>query len=304
MDMAKTVGSSITSIAVTGGTGFVGQAVITQLSQAGYPRIVAIARHAPAKQVRGDGVRFAAADLTNSSQACRALEGCTAVIHLVGIIRPTLRQSFYGAHVTATENVVYAMRQNGIKRLIHMSALGTRAAAISSYHRSKWLAEQIVSKSGLDFTIIRPSLILGDHGEFTQMLDAWSQGSAAPYLFMPYFGRGILGKRGTRLAPVRVEDVAKLFQWCLDRPVAIGKLYELAGPREFTWPDFIRLYAKTRYGRNRPALGIPTWLGKLLGRFPGSPFTTDQVIMAGEDNIASGQQLKADMPDFFTRDTL
>jgi NADH dehydrogenase len=304
MEMPEIQNPANVKIAITGGTGFVGQAVSKQLLDAGYRQVLVIARHVPPKSEEAGGLTSASADLTISGDACRVLTDCCAVIHLIGMIRPTRLQSFYKAHVTATENIVYAMRQNGIKRLIHMSALGTRDGARSNYHRSKWFAEQIVMKSGLDFTIIRPSLILGDRGEFTQMLDAWSQGIALPYLFMPYFGGGVFGKKASLIAPVRVDDVAKLFQWCLDRPVSIGKIYELSGPRKFIWPDFLRLYAKTRHGRNRPALGIPVWLGKLLGRLPGLPFTTDQVIMAGEDNIASDQQLKADMPDFFTREAL
>ncbi|MGC8559372.1 MAG: NAD(P)H-binding protein [Phycisphaerae bacterium] len=304
MEMPKSENMHIGRIAITGGNGFVGRAVVAQLLDAGYRQIVVISRHASANAAHTDGVRFVAGDLTISSDACRALAGCDAVVHLVGIIRPTSRQSFYDAHVAATENTVFAMRENGIKRLLHMSALGTRISAVSSYHRTKWTAEQVVVKSGLDYTIIRPSLILGNHGEFTLMLDAWSEGIAPPYLFMPYFGRGIFGKRAALISPVRVEDVAKLFQWCLDRPVSIGKIYELSGPREFTWPDFLRLYAKTRHGRNRRTLGIPIWLGKILGRLPGLPFTTDQVIMAGEDSTANGEELKADMPDFFTREAL
>ena len=304
MEIPKNENIDTGRIAITGGNGFVGRAVVTQLLDAGYRQIVVIARHASADVAHIDGVSFVAGDLTISSDACRALAGCDAVVHLVGIIRPTSRQSFYDAHVAATENTVFAMRENGIKRLLHMSALGTRISAVSNYHQTKWTAEQIVVKSGLEYTIIRPSLILGDQGEFTQMLDVWSQGIAPPYLFMPYFGRGALGIGRTRIAPVRVEDVATLFQWCLDRPVSIGKIYELAGPREFTWPEFLRLYAKVRHGKVRRALGIPIWLGKILGRFPGMPFTTDQVIMAGEDNIANGEPLKADMPDFFTRDVL
>ncbi len=304
MEMPKNENMDMGRIAITGGNGFVGQAVVTQLLDAGYRQIVVIARHASSDVAHIDGVSFVAGDLTISSDACRALAGCDAVVHLVGIIRPTSRQSFYDAHVATTENTVFAMRENGIKRLLHMSALGTRMSAVSSYHQTKWTAEQIVVKSGLDYTIIRPSLILGDQGEFTQMLDAWSQGITPPYLFMPYFGQGTLGIGRTRIAPVRVEDVAKLFQWCLDRPVSIRKIYELTGPREFTWPEFLRLYAKVRHGKVRRALGIPIWLGKILGRFPGLPFTTDQVIMAGEDNIANGEPLKVDMPDFFTRDVL
>lgn len=302
MQSSFTATDANTKIAVTGATGFVGKAVVKQLLDVGYRQVVAIARHSPVAPLWGNGVIFQPADMSNSGDACRALEGCQIVVNLVGIIRPTPRQSFQRAHVTVTENVVYAMRQHGIKRLIHMSALGTRAMAASNYHRTKWTAEQIIFKSQLDATIIRPGLIVGEGGEFTQMLDGWSRGSVAPYFFMPYFGCGLLGQTSARIAPVRVEDVAKLFQWCIDRPVAIGKIYELSGPRVFTWPEFLRLYALTHYGRQRAVAGIPSWLGKIAAQMPTLPFTSDQVTMAVEDNVARIDQLKSDMPEFFTRD--
>ncbi len=297
-----TAADESTTVAVTGATGFVGRAVVHQLLAAGYRHVVAIARKAPAPALAADGVIFRAADLGNSTDACTALADCHMVIHLIGIIRPTARQSFQKAHVTVTENTIFAMRKLGIRRLVHMSALGTRAGTASTYHQTKWAAEQRILQSDLDATIIRPGLIIGEGGEFTQMLDAWSRGSIPPFLFMPYFGRGLLGQTGANIAPVRVEDVARLFQWCLDRPVSIGKIYELSGPRQFTWPEFLRLYAVTHHGRRRIAQGIPGWLGKILGHLPGLPFTTDQVVMAMENSTTDDANLKTDMPDFFSRD--
>ena len=114
MEIPKNENIDTGRIAITGGNGFVGRAVVTQLLDAGYRQIVVIARHASADVAHIDGVSFVAGDLTISSDACRALAGCDAVVHLVGIIRPTSRQSFYDAHVAATENTVFAMRENGI----------------------------------------------------------------------------------------------------------------------------------------------------------------------------------------------
>src|ERR1700722_10557962 len=105
----------------------------------------------------------------------RAVAGCRAVIHLVGIIRENPRQgiTFARMHVSATRALVTAAKRAGIKRFLHMSALGTRAGAPSTYHQTKWEAEQIVRSSGLDWTIFRPSLIHGPTGELMKMEAAW-----------------------------------------------------------------------------------------------------------------------------------
>ncbi len=288
-------------IAVTGGTGFVGQRVVRQLLATGYSKVTAIGRHPPEKLADTPGLAICGADLTDPNQVQRALAGCSAVIHLVGIIRPTSQQTFYQAHVATTQNLITAMPGLGIKRLVHMSAMGTRSGAVSAYHQTKWQAEAAVAASGLDYTIIRPSLILGEGGEFAKMLDGWARGRAPPFLFMPYFGRGAAGQKSSQIAPVSVDDVAKLFVLCLAVDASVGKTYELSGPRVFNWPEFLRCYALAKHSRKRRAIGIPAWWGKILGRLPGMPFTRDQVIMAVENDVGDGKGLLSDFPDFRTR---
>src|SRR4029079_943824 len=121
-----------------------------------------------------------------------------AVIHLVGIImeRRHKRVTFERIHFEGTHSIVDAAQRNGIRRYLHMSALGTRHDAVSTYHRTKYAAEEYVRASGLDWTIFRPSLIHGPRGEFIQMEAAWARYKAPPFLFMPYFGRGFFGRGG------------------------------------------------------------------------------------------------------------
>src|SRR5262249_16035873 len=92
-----------------------------------------------------------------------------AVIHLVGIIGEVGESTFENVHVRGTGNVVACAREAGVKRFIHMSALGTRPNAVSRYHRTKWEAEEIVRRSGLEFTIFRPSLIFGPRDMFVNL---------------------------------------------------------------------------------------------------------------------------------------
>ena len=87
------------------------------------------------------------------------LNGVDAVVHLVGIISEVGQNTFENVHTRGTENIVAVARAAGMKRFIHMSALGTRPNAASRYHQSKWAAEEIVRQSGLAWTIFRPSII-------------------------------------------------------------------------------------------------------------------------------------------------
>src|SRR5207237_1119041 len=94
-----------------------------------------------------------------------------AVIHLVGIISKVGRNTFENVHTQGTQNIVTSAREAGIKRFVHMSALGSRANAVSRYHQSKWAAEEAVRRSGLDYTIFRPSIIYGPKDHFVNLFD-------------------------------------------------------------------------------------------------------------------------------------
>jgi NADH dehydrogenase len=179
-----------------------------------------------------------------------------------------------------------------------MSALGVRPNAVSRYHRTKYAAEQYVRASGLDWTIIRPSLIHGPGGEFMQMEANWARGTAPPFLFMPYFGKGAFGRGGAgKLQPVYVKDVARAFVQALASPKTIGEVYPLGGPDQLTWPELHRISAEAIIGRKRAVIPMPVWKAKLLTRIvppPLLPFNHDQVIMSQEDNTCDLSKFRAD----------
>jgi NADH dehydrogenase len=190
--------------------------------------------------------------------------------------------------VEGTQAVLDAARRTGVRRFIHMSALGTRPDAPSRYHQTKFQAEQAVRQSGLDWTIFRPSLIHGPTGEFMQMELAWVAGRAPPFLFMPYFGPGLFGRGAeTEIQPVLVEDVARAFVDALDRPQTIGQVYPLGGSERITWASMHRTVARAVRGRARLVLPIPAWWALLLTRLvpaPLLPFNRDQVVMSQQPN--------------------
>jgi NADH dehydrogenase len=243
--------------------------------------------------------------LFNPDAIDRAMMSCDVAIHLVGIIMESPRQglTFDRIHVEGTRNIVEAAKRAGVRRFIHMSALGTRRHALSRYHRTKWLAEEIVRESGLDFTIIRPSLIHGEHGEFMRLSAQWARKRApAPIFFMPfmpYFGAGLFGTGGAgQLQPVFVEDVARAFVECIDNPKAVGKTYAIGGADVVSWRELHETISRAVVGKKRWIMPIPVWVAKVqaaigLGGLLG--FNRDQVIMSQEDNICDNSEIASDL---------
>jgi len=276
-------------IFVTGGSGFVGGAVVEELVSRGYG-INALVNQKELS-VAGD-VRSFKGGLFDPSALDAAMRDCAAVIHLVGIIMedPVRGVTFEKIHFQGTQAIVDAAVRGNVKRYIQMSAVGTRANALSNYHKTKWKAEEYVRKSGLDWTIIRPSMIHGPRGKFVKMEIKWARKQAPPFLFMPYFGRGLLGLGGsTMLQPVYVKDVARAFVDAIGNPKTVGKTYNLGGSQQLTWPQMHRAFAIAYTGKIRLAAPIPAWWANFLTHIvPGKllPFNRDQVIMSQEDNTA------------------
>jgi uncharacterized protein YbjT (DUF2867 family) len=274
---------------VTGGSGFVGSAVIAELLARGHD-VTALVNRRPLQA--SDRITPVRGELSDPASLDRATANADAVIHLVGIImeRPRQGVTFERVHVQGTRAVVDAAKRAGIKRYVHMSALGSRPNAVSQYHRTKHQAEEYVRASGLDYTILRPSMIHGPAGDFMQMEAKWARKQSLPFLFMPYFGAGPLGTGGAgNLQPVYVNDVAKAFADALDHPNTIHQTYPLAGSEQLTWPELHRTTATAITGKPRWVLPLPAWYATLLTRIaPASllPFNRDQVTMSQEDNTA------------------
>ncbi len=131
-----------------------------------------------------------------------------------------------------------------------------------------------------------------------QMEANWARGKAPPFLFMPYFGAGALGRRGAgKLQPVYVKDVARAFVQALASPKTIGEVYPLGGPDQLTWPELHRTSAEAIVGRRRWVMPMPAWKAKLLTHVvppPLLPFNRDQVIMSQEDNTCDLAKFRAD----------
>jgi uncharacterized protein YbjT (DUF2867 family) len=284
---------------LTGGSGFVGSAVIEELLTRGH-HVTALAHRRPLDPSIASRVTTVEGDLFDAPALDKGLAGADAAIHIVGIImeKPKRGVTFERIHFEGARSVADAAWRNNVRRYLHMSALGTRPGAVSTYHKTKFKAEQYVQTSGLDWTIFRPSMIHGPKGEFMKMEANWARRKAPPFLFMPYFGAGAFGRGGAgNLQPVYVKDVAKAFADALENPNTVGEIYPLAGSQVLTWPQLHHTIAQAVVGKKRKVMPIPAWYAKALTyAVPAAllPFNRDQVIMSQEDNTADMTKFKDD----------
>ncbi|ORJ62185.1 complex I NDUFA9 subunit family protein [Geothermobacter hydrogeniphilus] len=269
------------NIFITGGTGFVGREVVGQLLAAGH-RVTCLARSGPDSRLgRHENLRFHHGDITVPDSLGDGLDGCEAVIHLVGIIREFPRRgiTFTHLHTEATNNIIAATRKAGIRRFIHMSANGAREQGGTAYHHTKWAAEQALRASGLDWTIFRPSLIYGPEDQFVNML----VGLIRKLPLVPVIGNGRY-----RMSPVAVEDVAAGFVRALQQPSSIGQIYHCGGPQSLSYDEILDLVGRA-LGRGRVVkLHQPLSLMKpvvaMLDSIPAFPITRVQLAMLVEGN--------------------
>ena len=147
-------------ILVTGGTGYVGSRLVQKLVEQGQEARLLVRDEAAARHSFPSGVTFARGDVTEPASLPAALAGVTAVIHLVAIIRERSGRTFEAINYQGTVNIIDAEQAAGVRRHLQMSALGALPDPAFPYHDTKYRAEQYVKKSGLDWTIFRPSIIL------------------------------------------------------------------------------------------------------------------------------------------------
>jgi uncharacterized protein YbjT (DUF2867 family) len=291
-------------VLITGATGFVGWEVFLELHhlEAGHS-IRILSRERP-KSVQSKSVKEIASsldaeilrgDVLDGSSLTTAVQGVDAVIHLVGIISEVGDQTFENVHIRGTQNIITAAQQAGVKRFVHMSALGTRPDAVSRYHQSKWIAEEIVRGSKLDYTIFRPSIIYGPEDHFVNLFASMAKYSP----MLPVMGDG-----RAKMQPVAVADVAKCFVDALAEPKAVGQTYDLCGPEALSFDAILDTILQVT-GRKRMKLHIPMALARmqaavleflfpLFGKAP--PLNRDQLLMLQEDNIGD-PRLAADLFD-------
>ena len=258
-------------VVLIGGSGFVGNNMSKRLTFSEYSSIIPTRHQHLIAEIENKNLLVQGVHLSDFSQASlhelfKTLTPEDVVINLIGILHSSkgtpYGPEFAHAHVEIPQMIMAAMKQHGLKRYIHMSALGADVNGPSMYLRSKGVAEEFVKKSELDWTIFRPSVIFGNNDNFINMF-----GKLQKYFpVMPLAGSKNL------FQPVAVKDVSEAFIAAIAMPQTIRQSYDLAGPEVFTLAQIIQFAAK-REGLKRPIIPLPAWMGYLqalvLENLPG-----------------------------------
>jgi NADH dehydrogenase len=270
-------------VLVLGGAGFIGRHIVNQLTLAGKRVLVPARRRDHAKHLillpTCDVVQ---ADVNDDSVLRTLVRGQDAVVNLIGILHGT-EDAFERVHAELPRRVVAACADAGVRRLLHMSALGADAAGPSRYLRSKGRGEAAVRAGALAWTIFQPSVVFGAEDQFLNLFGRLAR-------WMPVLP---IGGAEVRFQPVWVQDVARACVNSLDHEATHRRAYELAGPRIYTLRELVRFAAEAA-GHPRPVLGLPAGVARaqaaLMEMLPGPTLLSrDNLDSMQHDNVASTQ---------------
>jgi NADH dehydrogenase len=268
-------------VLLVGGSGFVGRVIGHQLQSKGYSVLLPFRRYSAIRDLRLlPNVTLMEADVNDRQTVQKLLahlKPSATVINLVGILHDRngvpYGPGFKKAHVDLPKLLIEEMKVAGIKRYIHMSALGADSKGPSMYQRSKGDAEHYVKASGLDWTIFRPSVIFGEQDKFINTFVSLAK--VFPVIPLAY--------ASALFQPVSVTDVASAFVIALKSPDTIHQSYDLVGPEVFSMKDLVR-FATRKAGKSNMIIPIPNWMGYLQAlAFEFGPGPT----LMSRDNIAS-----------------
>ena len=274
-------------ILILGGTGFVGRHLCEKLAAAPYRTTVLTRRRSNARHLQMlpmlDVLEGSAHDMATLTPL---LAEHDAVVNLVAILHGN-ETAFDKAHVQLPQTLVKACDAAGQRRIVHISSLGADLNAPAMYQRSKARGEAVLLGSGLDISVLRPSVIFGAEDKFLNTFASLQK----LFPVIPLAGST------ARFQPVWVEDVATALVKCLEDKSTIGQTYEACGPEVFTLKQLVQLagqYSGINDGKGRPVIGLPDTLARiqaaLMELAPGEPLMSrDNLDAMKVDNIASGK---------------
>nr|WP_028535154.1 complex I NDUFA9 subunit family protein [Paludibacterium yongneupense] len=268
-------------VCIIGGSGFIGRHVAASLSARAIAVTIPTRRRERSKEglIVLPGVDVLECDVGDAAQLNALVAGHDAVVSMVGILHGTPTR-FEQAHVALVDSIIAACANQGVRRLVHISALGADENGPSLYLQSKGRGEARVKASGLDWTVLRPSLVFGADDHLTTLFATLNR--CLPVL--PLAGAA------TRFQPIWVEDVARAVGAVLERDETRGGSYDLVGPDTLTLRDLARRVGRLDGGA-RPVLALPSalawWQAALMECLPGPTLMSrDNLRSLSRDSVS------------------
>lgn len=280
------------TIAVLGGSGFIGQALCAHLARqslgtARTLRVITRSREKAKALWSLPGVEILEADVQQEAALADALDGVSAVVNLVGVLQSRSGRpwgpDFDESHVRLASRLARCMTRQGVRRLIHVSALGASDQAPSMYLRSKAAGEAALRGTlNLELTILRPSVVFGPGDQFLNLF-------AKMQAFLPLVP---LASAHAKFQPIYVGDLVRIITRCLQSAETRGKVYECVGPEVLSLYEIVH-WAGFYSGNPRPIFPLPdglAWLQALImEHLPGRPLLSrDNLASASVPNIGQG----------------
>lgn len=276
------------SVAILGGSGFVGEYIIDELLKSGYA-VKMIKRKQSTSHPKGGCIEVVT-DL-HSDFLHEQLRGCDCVIYNIGIIRefPSKGISFKGLHQDLAVHAIDMAQKAGVRKFILMTANGVERC-LTDYEKTKFKSEKYLMNSKMQWTIFRPSVIFGNPRGKMEFCTQVKRDMVRVPLPLPIFFSGInIFSAGVfRMSPIHVKNVAHFFVKAIDKDNSNEKIYELGGIVSYSWKEILRIISnacgKKKWGMPVP-IGLVKFFALLFDRFNWFPVTRDQLTMLQNGNV-------------------
>ena len=284
------------NVALFGCTGFVGRHLVARLGPA-VDRISLLQRPAATdRPVWPENARIVSGDINDVEAITETVDGCDVAIYAIAILREFPRKgvTFENLQFRCVERVISACRQAGVRRIVFFSANGVESGG-TAYFNTKLLAEQALKSSGLDYTILRPSLIFGDPQGAMEIGTQLFRDMVKPPIPAVVFHSGWARSKGQfRMSPLWVGDLADAVAKIVVDGDWRNEIVAIGGPEDLTWTEMLRRVASS-VDRNKWIIPMPIPMMRLaatlLDWLPFFPVTRDQLTMLAAGNVASPESM-------------
>jgi NADH dehydrogenase len=242
----------MSTLFITGSTGFIGRRLIQKIDPAKYERIFCLTRSgAPTAEdpIRDSNVQIIEGDIINADSYAPYLASSDTVIHLAATTGKAAPEQYFDVNARGTQVLVERCQQKGVKNFLYVSTIAVKFRDKTQYYyaQSKELGEQAVKNSGLNYTIVRPTIVIGKEAVIWKTL---SKLASKPILLM-------MGDGATLIQPIYVEDLIDCLFTILSENLFCNETYELGGPEEITFEGLLKRIHCIYFGREPFVLHVP-----------------------------------------------